>query len=166
MVRALDYMATRPEIADMTRVVSSGGSQGGALALATAALDKRVKLCIADSPSNSMLSDSVRPGMYPSFGPTCGQVPPGQTLDDLLRTLSYFDPANLAPWIQCPTVIHLTVGDLTVHSMGGLGVFKNLTGLKDDQKWFFPCANGHFHGGSAAGGAKAKELMEKLVEGK
>jgi hypothetical protein len=50
--------------------------------------------------------------------------------------------------------------------MGGLGVFKNLTGLKDDQKWFFPCANGHFHGGSAAGGAKAKELMEKLVEGK
>jgi cephalosporin-C deacetylase-like acetyl esterase len=166
MVRALDYMATRPEIADMTRVVSSGGSQGGALALATAALDKRVKLCVADSPSNSMLSDSVRPGTYPSFGPTCGQVPPGQTLDDLLRTLSYFDPANLAPWIQCPTVIHLTVGDLTVHSMGGLGVFKNLTGLKDDQKWFFPCVNGHFHGGSAAGGAKAKELMQKLVEGK
>jgi cephalosporin-C deacetylase-like acetyl esterase len=164
MVRALDYMATRPDIADMTRVVASGGSQGGALALATAALDKRVKLCIADSPSNSMLNDSVRPGTYPSFGPTCGQVPPGQTLDDLLRTLSYFDPANLAPWIRCPTVIHLTVGDLTVHSMGGLGVFKNLTGLPDDKKWFFPGVNGHAHGGSVGGGAKAKELMQKVVE--
>ena len=166
MVRALDYMATRPDIADMTRVVSSGGSQGGALALATAALDPRVRLCIADSPSNSMLNDSVRPGTYSSFGPTAGQVPPGQTPEQLLRTLSYFDPANLAPWITCPTVVHLTVGDLTVHSMGGLGVFKNLTGLPDEKKWFFPGVNGHFHAGSAGGGAKAKELMQKLVEGR
>ena len=166
MVRALDYMATRPDIADMKRVVSSGGSQGGALALATAALDKRVKLCIADSPSNSMLNDSARPGTYSSFGPTAGQVPPGQTPDQFLRTLSYFDPANLAPWIKCPTVIHLTVGDLTVHSMGGLGIYKNLTGLKDDQKWFFPGVYGHAHCGSAAGGAKAKELMQKLGETK
>jgi cephalosporin-C deacetylase len=166
MVRALDYLATRPDLADMTRVVSSGGSQGGALALATAALDKRVSLCIADSPSNCMLNDSVRPGTYGTFGPTAGQVPPGQTLDDLLRTLSYFDPANMAPWITCPTVIHLTVGDLTVHSMGGLGVYKNLTGLPDGKKWFFPGVNGHYHAGSAAGGAKAKELMERLVERK
>lgn len=166
MVRALDYMATRPEIADMSRVVSCGGSQGGALAIATAALDKRVSLCIADSPSNSMLNDAVRPGTYSSFGPSAGQVPPGQTLEDLLHTLSYFDPANLAPWITCPTVIHLTVGDLTVHSMGGLGIYKNLTGLPPDRKWFFPASNGHFHAGSGGGRAKADELLQKLVVGK
>jgi cephalosporin-C deacetylase-like acetyl esterase len=164
MVRALDYLATRPELADMTKVVAEGGSQGGALALVTAALDKRVKVCIADSPSNCMHGDAVRPGTYATFGPTAGQVPPGQTLDDLLRTLSYYDPANLASRITCPTVIHLTVGDLTVHAMGGLGAFKNLTGLKDDQKWFCPGVNSNFHAGSRDGGLKRDELIQKLLE--
>jgi len=164
MVRALDYLATRPDLADLTRVVSRGGSQGGALALVTAALDQRVKLCIADCPANSMHHDAVRPGTYGSFGPTSGQVPPGQTLDDLLRTLSYYDPAHLAPWIRCPTVVHLTVGDLTVHSMGGLGVYKNLAGLSDDQKWFLPGVNGHYHAGSRAGGKKAAELIDALLD--
>jgi cephalosporin-C deacetylase-like acetyl esterase len=163
MVRALDYLATRPDLADMSKVVSKGGSQGGALALVTAALDARVTLCIADSPSNCMHHDAVRPATYPSFGPAAGQVPAGQTLEDLLRMLSYFDPAHLAPWIRCPTVIHLTVGDLTVHSMGGLGVYKNLTGLDESRKWFLPGVNGHYHAGSAAGGAKARELIDELV---
>ncbi len=156
-------MATRPDIADMTKVVSNGGSQGGALSLVTAALDKRVKLCFADSPSNCMLGDSVRPGTYETFGPTSGQVPPGQTLDDLLKTLSYYDPANMAPWITCPTVIHLTVGDLTAHSMGGLGAFKNLTSLPDDKKWFCPGVNGAFHAGSYEGGVKEEELIKQLL---
>ncbi len=166
MVRALDYLATRPELADLTRVVAKGGSQGGALALVTAALDPRVKLCLSDSPANCMHHDVLTPGTYGTFGPTAGQVPAGQTLDDLKRTLSYYDPAHLAPWIACPTVIHLTVGDLTVHSMGGLGVYKNLTGLKDDQKWFLPGVNGHFHAGSAAGGQKSAELIDALIGAK
>jgi cephalosporin-C deacetylase-like acetyl esterase len=163
MVRALDYLATRPDLADMRKVVASGGSQGGALALVTAALDRRVQLCIADCPSNCMHSDAVRPGTYPTFGPTAGQVPPGQTLPDLLKTLSYYDPANLAPRITCQTVVQLNVGDLTVHSMGGLGVFKNLTGLPAEKKWFFPGVNGHFHAGSADGGKKSRELIDQLL---
>ncbi len=163
LVRALDYLATRPELADMSRVVAKGGSQGGALALVTAALDPRVKVCIADCPSNCMHHDVLTPGTYQTFGPTAGQVPPGQTLDDLKRTLSYYDPAHLAPRIACPTVIHANVGDLTVHSMGGLGVYNNLTGLKAGQKWFLPGVNGHFHAGSVAGGKKAKELIDALV---
>lgn len=163
MVRALDYLATRPEIADLTRVVAKGGSQGGALALVTAALDPRVSLCVADCPSNCMLHDALDFRNYATFGPTAGQVPAGQTLDDLKRTLSYYDPANLAPRIRCPTVVHVNIGDLTVHAMGGLGVFKNLTGLAEDRKWFFPGVNGHYHAGARAGGAKAAELIKALV---
>jgi cephalosporin-C deacetylase-like acetyl esterase len=163
LVRGLDYMATRKDIADMTKVVSSGGSQGGALSLVTAALDKRVKLCISWCPSNCMLSDSVRPGTYSTFGPSSGQVPPGQTLDDLLRTLSYYDAANMAPRITCPTVIQVNVGDLTVHSMGGLGVFKNLTNLPADKKWFMPGVNGNQHDGSHDGRVKSEELIKQLI---
>ncbi|MCX7935546.1 MAG: acetylxylan esterase, partial [Planctomycetota bacterium] len=148
LVRAVDYLATRPELVDIKRVVAMGGSQGGALALVAAALDQRIAACLSDCPSNCMHHDAVRPGTYGTFGPTAGQVPAGQTLEDLLRTLSYYDPAHMAPWIKCPTVIHINVGDLTVHCMGPLGVFKNLTGLPEDKKWFFPGCNSTFHGGS------------------
>jgi len=165
LIRAVDYLESRPELVDSKRIIAKGGSQGGALALALAALDQRIAACLADSPSNCMHGDAVRPGTYGTFGPTSGQVPPGQTLDDLLKTLSYYDPANMAPWIQCPTVIHVTVGDLTVHSMGGLGVFKNLTSLPEDKKWFLPGSNGHYHSGSYLGGKKEREICDMIAGG-
>jgi hypothetical protein len=49
--------------------------------------------------------------------------------------------------------------------MGGLGVFKNLTGLPEERKWFLPGVNGHYHAGSAAGAAKLRELKDALVAG-
>ena len=42
-------MASRPEV-DTTRIVVTGGSQGGGLSLATAALDRRISLCAPDIP--------------------------------------------------------------------------------------------------------------------
>lgn len=166
MVRGLDYMATRKDLADMSRVVSRGGSQGGALALITAALDDRVTACLADSPSNCMLHYSTDPNTYGSFGPTIGQVPEGQSYPQMLRTLSYYDPAHLAAWIKCPTVIGVTIGDLTVHSMGGLGAYKNLTALPEGEKWFLPGCNGHYHANSAAGGRLMKRMQNRIAEGK
>ena len=107
--------------------------------------------------------DAVRPDTYGSFGPTSGQVPEGQTLDDLLRTLSYYDPAHLATRVTCPTVIHQNVGDITVHSMGALGIYCNLTSLPDAKKWVFFGVNGHNHAGAPAGAAKAEELLKELL---
>lgn len=164
MVRGIDYMATRPELGDMSRLIVRGGSQGGALALITAALDQRVKWCLADSPSNCMLHDSIDPDRYRSFGPTAGQVPEGQTLDDLKRTLSYYDPANLAQFIECPTVIGVNVGDMCVHSLGGLSAYHNLQKVPADKKWFLPGIRGHAHSNSADGGAKMREVLD-LVAG-
>lgn len=160
MVRAVDYLATRPELVDMKRIVARGGSQGGGLALVTAALDRRVALCLADSPANCQLHEILQ--YYPSFGPSQGQVPVGQTLPDLVRTLSYYDPANLAPWIRCPTHIGLQVGDTTVHSMGGLAVYHQLTGLAPEQKGFYPGPN-HAHACSARGKMQFAAAMDRLA---
>ncbi len=132
MVRAVDYLASRPDLVDINRVMTFGSSQGGALATALAALDERIALAIIDSPSNAMHHTAIK--HYQTFGPSRGQIPDGQNLDDLLTTLSYFDPANLATWIKCPTYMALSVGDLTVHSMGGIGIYKNLVNVPDDQK--------------------------------
>ena len=164
MVRGMDFLASRPDLADMDRVVARGGSQGGGLAIVTAALDDRVDACLADSPSNTMLHHTVEPSAYGSFGPTAGQTPEGWTLQEFKDMLAYYDPANMAPWIECPTVIGVTTGDLTVHSMGGLGVYKNLTGLDEDEKWFFPSTYiSHYHANSSRGGKKMKEIMNEMA---
>jgi cephalosporin-C deacetylase-like acetyl esterase len=163
MKRAVDYLATRPDLVDMDRVVAKGGSQGGALALVTAALDDRVALCLSDSPSNLQMHELIL--NYSGFGPSIGNVPEGQTVEDLITTLSYYDAVNMCPWIEAPTVIGLSVGDLTVHSMGGLAAYKNLTSLPPEEKWFFPGPT-HFHANSPEGGAKMKALLQEVREGK
>jgi cephalosporin-C deacetylase len=163
--RALDFLETQPDLADMSLIITRGGSQGGALAVVTAALDERVSACLADSPSNSMLHYSVDPKYYKSFGPTAGQTPEGWTLAEFKDMLAYYDPANMAPWIKCPTVIGVTTGDLTVHSMGGLGIYKNLTTLEDDQKWFLPSTHiSNRHSNSRRGSQKMKALIKQLLQ--
>lgn len=163
MVRAVDYLATRPDIVDMDRVVAAGGSQGGALALVTAALDPRIKYCFAMCPAACQFHEMLE--HYESFGPSKGQVPEGQTLDDLKTTLSYYDAVNFCPWIKCPTYIGVNVGDLTVHSMGGLAAFKNLSSLADEDKDIF-IGYTYYHGASDEFDNKKDEIMKALNDGK
>ncbi len=159
MIRSIDYLATRPDLVDMTRVVSKGGSQGGALALVTAALDHRVAVCLADCPANGQPFEIME--NYPSFGPSAGRVPEGKTLKDVEVMLSYYNPVNFCPFIACPTYVGSNIGDLTVHSMGPLATYHNLTGLKAEDKSFYPGFT-HFHGSGPGLGVKSKEWLDKL----
>jgi cephalosporin-C deacetylase len=160
MVRAVDYLAARPELVDAKRIVVRGGSQGGALALVTTGLDPRVAVCFADCPANCQPQEIME--HYPSFGPTKGQVPPGQTLRETEKMLSYYNPVNFCPSIKCPTYVGSNIGDLTVHSMGPLAAYHNLTGLKPEQKAFYPGFT-HFHGSGPGLGVKTREVLENLA---
>lgn len=160
MVRTLDYLATRPDLADMKRIVAMGGSQGGALALVTAGLDSRVAVCLADCPANCQPHEIMN--HYASFGPSKGVIPPGKTVAEVERMLSYYNPVNFCPRIKCPTYIGANIGDLTVHSLGPLAAYHNLTGLKADQKGFYPGFT-HFHGSGPGLGKKTKEWLDRLA---
>ena len=159
MTRAVDYLATRPDLVDMKRVVVKGGSQGGALALVTAALDPRVAVCLSDCPANCQPQEIIE--NYPSFGPSKGCVPAGKTLAAVERALSYYNPVNFAPRIKCPTYVGSNIGDLTVHSMGPLAAYHNLTGVPADQKDFYP-GRTHAHGSGPGLAVKTKEWLERL----
>ena len=159
MARAIDYLATRPDLVDMKRIVAHGGSQGGALALVTAALDPRVAVCLSDCPANCQPQEIME--NYPSFGPSKGCVPAGKTLAEVERALSYYNPVNFAPRIKCPTYVGSNIGDLTVHSMGPLAAYHNLTGLPADQKAFYPGWT-HDHGSGPGLHEKTKEWLERL----
>jgi len=163
MVRAVDYLATSPELVDMDRLIAFGGSQGGALAIVTASLDPRIAYCFADCPSNAQAHEIMR--YYESFGPSAGILPDGFSLEQGVRILSYYNPANFAPRIRIPTHVGINIGDITVHSMGPLAVYRNLTGLNDDQKAFHPGFT-HFHGSGPGLTRERKRIYQKLVEQK
>lgn len=161
MVRAVDYLATRPELVDMDRLVAFGGSQGGALAIVTAALDPRIDYCFADCPANAQAHEIMR--YYASFGPSAGILPDGVTREAGERILSYYNPANFAPRIRVPTHVGINIGDLTVHSMGPLAVYRNLTGLTDEQKAFHPGFT-HGHGSGPGLTRERNRILEQLAQ--
>lgn len=98
LVRAIDLLTSLPEW-DGKNVVVQGGSQGGALSLVAAGLDKRVTLCIANHPALSDMagySEKGRTGGYPHFNRI-----PGFFTDNIIRNLAYYDVVNFARHISC-----------------------------------------------------------------
>ncbi|MGA2232359.1 MAG: alpha/beta fold hydrolase [Tepidisphaeraceae bacterium] len=104
-LRALEVLATRQEV-DSTRLAVTGGSQGGGISLAVAALSERPMLALPDIP---FLCDfrrgvAIAPtGPYPEIASFIKTFP--ELHNTVFRTLSYFDCLNLAPWIKCRTLI-------------------------------------------------------------
>ena len=104
LVRCIDFLTSLPEW-DGRNVAVMGGSQGGALSLIAAALDRRVTLCVANHPALSDMaagSAGLTSG-YPHF-----KAEKGLYTEATLRTMAYYDVVNFARHISCP--IYLTWG--------------------------------------------------------
>ena len=114
-LRALDVLAAQPEVSP-ERLMVGGMSQGGGLALVTAALAPEVKLCLADMPwlcalelALSLLDRSKYKKMgvarYPDARGLIADYAEAH-LDiaaHIYQTYSYFDPLSHAADIWCPT---------------------------------------------------------------
>ena len=103
-VRAIDYLCSLPEW-DGKNVFVQGGSQGGALSLITAALDKRVTACVANHPALSDVAGYLdnRAGGWPHLNREHNMLTPQK-----VETLQYYDVVNFARRITCP--VYLTWG--------------------------------------------------------
>jgi dienelactone hydrolase len=82
-MRAIDYLATRPEI-DAGRVATLGASGGGTTALFTAALDERVKVAVVSAYFNTFRDSIVSISHCPD------NYVPG-----LLQSMEMYDLAGL-----------------------------------------------------------------------
>lgn len=108
-IRALDYLESRDDV-DMEKLAIWGGSQGGGLSFAIAALDQRVKLCVADIP---YMCD------YPKYFAITHwdeidhwfAEDPSHTWEMMYNTLSYFDTKYLAKKISCPVLMGVGLQD-------------------------------------------------------
>jgi cephalosporin-C deacetylase len=136
-VRALELLANRDEV-DPRRLAVGGASQGGGLAIAAAALSRRPILALPDIP---FLCDYRRAiliaqsGPYPEIANFLRVFP--HLYEQSLRTLSYFDCLNLAPWITSRTVISSGLCDDTCPPSTIFGVYHQITAEKQIEVYPF-----------------------------
>jgi cephalosporin-C deacetylase len=116
-IRAIDFLFAYKDLGlgiDTSRISLVGGSQGGALAFITSALDHRVKACVADNPIYCDIHNliPIQQVTTPVEWPTKAykeylQKSPGLTMKNIMNTLDYFDPQNFMPMIKCPILLGL-----------------------------------------------------------
>ncbi len=129
--RALELLANREEV-DAQRLAITGVSQGGGLALAVAALSA-TSLVVA-LPDIPFLCDyrraiAITPnGPYPEIPLFLKSFP--ELEEKTMRTLSYFDNLNLAPWIKCRTIISNCLCDDVCPPSTIFGVYNHISAEK------------------------------------
>lgn len=156
-IRAVDFLFSRDEV-DTSRVVVAGGSQGGALSFATAALDnERIDLCVPHVPFLSDFRDYFKVASWPAgeFFEYFKQHPEIPE-DDIYKTLSYIDIKNLAPWIKAPLFMSVGLVDKTCPPHINFAAYNQLTVPK--QYFVYP------ESGHGLPGAYYNMMMEYIRE--
>ncbi|MBU4211034.1 MAG: acetylxylan esterase [Verrucomicrobia bacterium] len=160
LVRGMDFLLSRPEV-DPDRIMVAGSSQGGGLATVLAGLHPKVAflnpqfsgLCHLD-----WIGDG-KPGCWP-FG--MANKPSGQTEEQFLKTLSYFDVANFTPDVRCPTVALIGMMDFVTGSGNQIATFAH---LKPGQVEFV-CDPWGGHGGcDRQYSQRYKEARQRFLDG-
>jgi cephalosporin-C deacetylase len=126
-LRALELLAHREEV-DTKRLAITGASQGGGLSLAVAALSDRPLLALPDIPflcDYRRAIDIAAAGPYPEIPAFLKSFP--NLHDQALRTLSYFDTLNLAPWIKCQTIVSNCLWDDVCPPSTIFGVYNHIS---------------------------------------
>lgn len=100
-VRAIDYLCSIPEF-DGKHVAVTGGSQGGALAIVTAALNPKVKCLVSFYPALADISGYLhnRAGGWPHML-NVSNARKNNTPENL-QTIQYYDVVNFAKQISIP----------------------------------------------------------------
>ena len=110
VIRGIDFIASR-EKAQQDNIFMMGGSQGGALTIAGAALDSRVKAIAPSIQFMGDFPDYFRVGSWPASVAKAQQTAKNLSDEDMYKFLSYFDTKNLAPYITCPVTTCMGLQD-------------------------------------------------------
>ena len=109
-VRAIDFVCSL-EKTDTDRVFANGESQGGALTLAAASLDGRLKAIAPSAPFLCDYPDYFALVDWPGNWFEDAAREKGISKEDMFRTLSYFDIKNFTDRIQCPVIMAIGLQD-------------------------------------------------------
>ena len=141
--RVIDFLCSLPEW-DGKNVIVTGGSQGGALTIITAALNEKVTMCAPFYPALCDLMGFLhhRAGGWPKF--FSGFYKDGKTdisNDQAVETLQYFDVVNFARLLKVPTFMSWGYSDDTCSPTSVWAAWNAITAPK--QKDITP-SSGHW----------------------
>ena len=127
-VRAIDFLTSLLEF-DRKNVVVTGGSQGGALTIVTAGIDKRVNYIASFYPA---LSDNTgylhnRAGGWPSMFRDKNQ----NNIVEKVKTMQYYDVVNFAKKITVPGFYSTGYNDNTCSPTSVLAAFNSIKAAKE-----------------------------------
>ncbi|PWW05736.1 cephalosporin-C deacetylase [Paenibacillus cellulosilyticus] len=155
-MKAIDFACAQAEV-DASRIVVEGGSQGGALAMAMAALDSRPVLAMVDVPSNSNLVRRVE-GMHGAFASVAEYVKNHpERVDLVFDTLSYIDTMNMADRITCRVLASVALKDEVCPAEMYFATYNRIQSEKEIVIYPF---NGHEGGGSTQTEVKLAYLRQ------
>ena len=157
-LRAIDFLCSRTEV-DTNRIAVEGGSQGGALSIVTAALDKRVKFCLPDVPFLSNFRLYCEIASWPANEFKMHLFKTGKKWDDIYSVLDYFDVTNHAPNVTCPVIMGVGLFDDICPAAINFSAYNNLSSL--EKSYILYPQSGHSLPESHYG-VKMKWLYEKF----
>jgi len=128
-LRGLDFLSGRDEV-DPDRLGMWSRSQGGGFTLATAALDSRLRVAVAEQPFLCNYPESSRLTSSPYVELTNHLAQHPQRRQQILDTLAYFDPLNLVERITCPTLVDIGLQDPTCPYHTIMPVFERIRAPK------------------------------------
>lgn len=135
-VRAIDFIATLDK-ADMDHVVAYGESQGGALTVAAAALDHRIKAIAPAVPFLGDYRDYYKIVWWPVHEVMDTVDAQGLDREEVYDMLTYFDIKNLAQWVECPAYMAWGLQDPTCPPHTNFAIYNNL-GSREKHFWCVP----------------------------
>ena len=126
-IRAVSFLCSLNNV-DQERIAVWGASQGGGFALATAALDTRVDLCVSDIPFLCNWTNYFKLTQWDEMDKWLEQKDRSWT--QALRTMSYFDTMNFCEQITCPVIMSIGLQDQICPPTTGFAVFNRIKGAK------------------------------------
>ena len=148
-LRGLDFLCSHANLGiDTNKIFVEGGSQGGALALITAALDKRVKVLTmqvplyADIRDDYAISQSYDKQVFPfKIFRKYAESHAGFTWDKFYSTFDYYDPQNFAPMVTCPVLMGIGLLDQFCPPRCSMSLFNHISSKNKE----FVCAPNSTH---------------------
>jgi cephalosporin-C deacetylase len=158
-VRAVDAARSLPQV-DPERIAVAGGSQGGGLAIAAAALAGGVQAALVDVP---FLADIPRGLWTATTGPYLEVVAylaaHRDAAETALATLGYIDGVHLGTRATCPALFSVALMDTTCPPSTGYAAYHAWAGEADLREYAY---NGHEGGGPHHQRVQLDWLAERL----
>jgi cephalosporin-C deacetylase len=129
-LRCVDFICSQPNLRH-DAIFVKGGSMGGYLALATASLDKRVKLCSAQIPILCDIRNLTREVGWPMTSiEKYVKTQPGLTMKKIMDNLDYFDGKYFAGNVTCKTMMGIGLLDPFAPPNNEFATYNSIKGKK------------------------------------